>query len=195
MQSGYKKVIGLILAIVAIILFVKLGLVKYFYFVSVNNQHPIMIASITTQIKFKCSTLSGLTFIFPVFANWEYQGIETGQPDYCSVNVRLPISAKISSHSPNVLKIFVFKTNEPSSLVGQIKLQGTNKNNITYTLYDNNELRFKDNNETIIIRIVDRYTFGGVDTGSMAIDLPTKENGFDYDEFWKQVIENLKYKA
>lgn len=193
MRSDYKKVIRLILAIVAIVLFVK-----HFYPVSIkNNQHLIMAASVATPIKFECPALPGLTFTFPVFANWKYQGIEIRQPSRCDIKVQLPTSAKMkmSPDSPDVLRIIVFKTSDPSSLFGHVKLQGTNKNNIAYTLYDNNELRFKDNNETIIMIILDSYTFGGVDTGTKAFILPAKENGFDYDEFWRQVIESLKYKV
>lgn len=192
MQSGCKKVIGLILALIVIVLFVK-----YFYFISVNNQRIIMNTPISTQTKFECPTLPGLTFTFPVFANWKYQGTETRQPSRCDISVQLPKNAStgMSPDSPDYLSIIVFKTKEPSSLVGQIKLRGINKNNIDYTLYNNNELRFKDNNETIIIMIVDEYTFGGTNGGSKAFVLPAKENSFDYDEFWKQVIESLKYEV
>jgi hypothetical protein len=183
--------IGKIFIVLAVLVLILFSLSRN---ISKKSEATPGMTNITTKtMKFECSALPGLIFDFPVFANWKYLNTETTQPEYCNINIQFPISAKISPNLPNILRILVFKTNNPSSLVSQVKLSGINKNNIVYTLYENNELRFKNNNETITIMIIDRYTFGGVKTGSMAINLPTKENGFDYDEFWKQVIESLDF--
>lgn len=150
------------------------------------------------QKTFDCPCLPELKFTFPLFPGWKFGIMETTKGmknNQCHMVLLLPQAEAIRDEMGKRLIIAVFKTDNPTPFVaGQDPMQKTTKQHIAYSLYQNNELQLHINSkETIIIHIHDFLTFSGAEGRSMGYNVPTKEHGFDYALFWKEVIESLEY--
>lgn len=182
--------------IILLILVVYLVAVPHHNNNIMQSRNPTSVKNSTELKTFSCIGIPGLTFKFPIFSGWKFEKITSAGNDTCLISLRLPESEKSETHLHITATLQLpYYSSGKLMLPGEtVILQGKTKDNLSYVVYGNNMLMLDIGGEKIItIEINDKGYFGVGPVGGGVYIIPIKQNGFDINEFWKEVVGSLQY--